>query len=196
MELKLLTYLYLVQYSAQEPEQAIMVVNTFIQDSQDPNPLILALAVRTMCRIELESVAENMVIPLKKLLSDTDLYVRKTAAFSGVKLYDDLLRDDNSMVVSNTTAALFETNESRNTIDLLLNAVNASSEWCQIILFDALTRYQPNSLDDLRFFIDRFIPFLKHGNPAVVIGSFRCIVLFMDQDETTTAKLFLHSSHL
>ena len=53
IELKKMAYLYLVTYSSQEPEQAIMAVNTFIQDSQDGNPLIRALAVRTMCRIRL-----------------------------------------------------------------------------------------------------------------------------------------------
>jgi vesicle coat complex subunit len=156
-----------------------------------------------------------MVIPLKKSLTDADPYVRKTAVFSVVKLYgiipetvenaklfDDLLQllhDDNPMVVSNTTAAIFEINERRttpiftlnsDTISLLLNTVNSSSEWCQIILFDALSRYQPNTPDDASFLIDRLLPFLKHGNPAVVIGSFRCVFLFMNQNETTTGRLF------
>jgi len=81
IELKKLVYLYLQTYSCAEPEQAIMAVNTLTTDSQDPNPVIRALAVRTMCRIHLENVAEYMVIPLKKCLSDRDAYVRKTAAF-------------------------------------------------------------------------------------------------------------------
>ena len=66
LELKKLPYFYLVTYSAQEPEQAIMAVNTFVQDAEDPSPVVGALAVRTMCRIRLESVADYMVI----LLSD------------------------------------------------------------------------------------------------------------------------------
>ena len=88
IQMKKLIYHYLVTYSSQEPEQSIMAVNTFIHDSEDPNPIIRALAVRTMCRIKLESVAEYMIIPLKKCLKDTDPYVRKTAAIAVAKLYD------------------------------------------------------------------------------------------------------------
>ena len=215
MELKKLTYLYLVNYSAQEPEQAIMAVNTFIQDSQDGNPLVRALAVRTMCRIKLENVAEHMIIPLKRTLSDSDPYVRKTAAFGVAKLYDvipdavenaqlftdllNLLKDENPMVVSNTTAAIFEINERRtspifvlnsDTIGPILNAINSCTEWCQVMLFDALGRYKPVSQEDAAFLIDRLIPFLKHSNPAVVIGAFKCIFLFMDSDERKPTKLF------
>lgn len=215
MELKKLTYLYLVTYSAQEPEQAIMAVNTFIQDSQDANPLVRALAVRTMCRIKLESVAEHMIIPLKKTLSDPDPYVRKTAAFGVGKLYDvipdaienaqlfkdllNLLSDENPMVVSNTTAAIFEINERRttpifelnsDTIGPILNALNSCTEWCQVMLLDALSRYHPVSAEDSSFLIDRLIPFLKHSNPSVVIGAFKCIFLFMDKDRKSTTALF------
>ena len=215
LELKKLTYLYLINYSEQEPEQAIMAVNTFIQDSQDGNPLVRALAVRTMCRIKLENVAEHMIIPLKKTLSDSDPYVRKTAAFGVAKLYDvipeavenanlfadllNLLRDENPMVVSNTTAAICEINERRttpiftlnsDTIGPILNAINSCTEWCQVILLDALSRYKPESQEDAAFLIDRLVPFLKHSNPAVVIGSFKCIFLFMETDTRKPAKIF------
>ena len=207
MELKKLVYLYLVNYSSQEPEQAIMTVGTFIKDSEDNNPLIRALAVRTMCRVKLESVAENMVIPLKRCLSDPDPYVRKTAAFGVSKLYDvipevvenahlfkdllNLLNDENPMVVSNTTAAIFEINERRtqsifhldsNTITPLLSTLSSSSEWCQINILDALSHYIPESPEDASFLIERLVPFLKHNNPGVVIGSFKCIFLYLDYD--------------
>ena len=215
LELKKLTYLYLIKYSEQEPEQAIMAVNTFIQDSQDGNPLVRALAVRTMCRIKLENVAEHMIIPLKRTLKDSDPYVRKTAAFGVAKLYDvipeavenaqlftdllTLLRDENPMVVSNTTAAICEINERRttpiftlnsDTIGPILNAINSCTEWCQVILLDALSRYKPESKEDAAFLIDRLVPFLKHSNPAVVIGSFKCIFLFMESDARKPAEIF------
>jgi vesicle coat complex subunit len=50
LELKKLTYLYVMNYAKAQPEQAILAVNTFVKDCQDPNPLIRALAVRTMGR--------------------------------------------------------------------------------------------------------------------------------------------------
>ena len=149
LSLKKLIYLYLVNYAETVPEEAIMAVNTFIQDSNDLNPLIRALAVKTMCRIRLQNVAEYMITPLKKALKDNDPYVRKTAAFGIVKLYEiipddvenanlfddlkSLLQDDNPMVISNTIAALLEINEKRktpifvlesSTVNLILNALN------------------------------------------------------------------------
>ena len=215
IELKKMAYLYLVTYSSQEPEQAIMAVNTFIQDSQDGNPLIRALAVRTMCRIRLQSVAEYMVIPLKKTLTDADPYVRKTAAFGVSKLFevipesvenaglfDDLLAllsDENPMVVANAAAAIFEINDRRSTpiftltsktITPILSATTSSTEWCQTILYDALSRYIPTTEQDADFLIERMVPFLKHRNPAVVIGAFRCVYQWMSAGSKNEAELF------
>jgi vesicle coat complex subunit len=51
LQLKRLVYLYLVTCSAQQPEQSIMVVNTFISDSTDGNPIIRALNVRSKIKI-------------------------------------------------------------------------------------------------------------------------------------------------
>ena len=215
IELKKMAYLYLVTYSSQEPEQAIMAVNTFIQDSQDGNPLIRALAVRTMCRIRLQSVAEYMVIPLKKTLSDADPYVRKTAAFGVSKLFDvipesvenaglfddllQLLSDENPMVVANAAAAIFEINDHRSTpiftlnsktVTPILSATTSCTEWCQTILYDALARYVPTTAEDADFLIERMIPLLKHRNPAVVIGAFRCVYQWMEVSQKGEQELF------
>jgi len=215
IELKKLSYLYLVQYSSQEPEQAIMTVNTFILDSQDDNPLVRALAVRTMCRIKLESVAEHMIVPLKKCLADKDPYVRKTAAFGVAKLYEiipeavenanlfadllNLLKDENPMVVSNTTSAIFEINDKRtspifllnaDTIGPLLSALSSCTEWCQTILLDTLAHYKPETSEDATFLIERLTPFLKHSNPSVVIGAFKCIFLLMEYDKRNPSEIF------
>lgn len=48
LELKKLVYLYLINYAKSQPEQALLSVNSFIKDANDPNPLIRALAIRTM----------------------------------------------------------------------------------------------------------------------------------------------------
>ena len=215
LELKRLVYNYIVTYSQEQSEESIMVVNTFVQDSQDGNPLVRALAIRTMGRIQIETVAEAMIIPLKQCLQDRDPFVRKTAALAVVKVYDtipeavenaelfklliNLMYDENPMVVSNTTAAILEINQKRSTpiftfdgscVPQIVNAIPASTEWCQTILLDALSTYEPDSPEKAAEMIDRLMPFLKSANPSVVIGAFKCIFLFMDFDDRRPQDLF------
>jgi hypothetical protein len=58
------------------------------------------------------------------------------------------------------------------------------------MLLDALSRYVPISSEDASFLIDRLIPMLKNSNPSVVVGSFKCIFLFMDKDTRKPGELF------
>ncbi|KAL8448608.1 hypothetical protein Emag_003923 [Eimeria magna] len=131
IELKKLVYLYVINYAKVQPELAILAVNTFRKDSLDPNPLIRALALRTMGYIRLEAIAEYLVEPLRRCCADPDPYVRKTAAICIAKLYDiradmvdaeqllDALRkmfsDSNPVVVSNAVAALAEISDASGT---------------------------------------------------------------------------------
>lgn len=114
LELKKLVYLYLINYAKTQPDLAIMAVNTFVKDCDDPNPLIRALAIRTMGCIRVERITEYLCDPLRKCLKDEDPYVRKTAAVCVAKLFDinptlaedqgflealkELLSDSNPMV--------------------------------------------------------------------------------------------------
>ena len=88
LELKKLVYLYMMNYSKSQPDMAIISVNTFVKDCEDPNPLIRALAVRTMGCIRVDKITEYLCEPLRKCLKDEDPYVRKTAAVSVAKLHD------------------------------------------------------------------------------------------------------------
>lgn len=92
----------------------ILVTDFALQDCEDPNPLIRALAVRTMGCIRVDKITEYLCEPLRKCLKDEDPYVRKTAAVCVAKLHDinaqmvedqgfldslrDLIADSNPMV--------------------------------------------------------------------------------------------------
>jgi AP-1 complex subunit beta-1 len=124
IEQKKLVYLYLMNYAKTHPELCILAVNTFVQDTEDPNPLIRALAVRTMGCIRVAKIVDYMQIPLLRTLADDNPYVRKTAALCVAKLYDlspemcqeygfiELLRkliaDPNPMVVANALLLMYE----------------------------------------------------------------------------------------
>ncbi len=112
------------------------------QDMEDSNPLIRALALRTVSYIHVREFVEATVPPLMKLLKDPDPYVRKTAAFCVAKLYDHdrvlveksdlidglnrMLKDENPTVVSSALAALMDIWERSETIKLTIDYTSAS----------------------------------------------------------------------
>lgn len=100
LELKKLVYLYLTNYAKTQPELVILAVNTFVKDSDDPNPLIRALAIRTMGCLRVEKIKDYLCDPLKKALNDDHPYVRKTAALCVAKLHDldEQLAYDNNFI--------------------------------------------------------------------------------------------------
>lgn len=88
IEQKKLVYLYLINYAKTQPDLVILAVNTFVKDSDDQNPLVRALAIRTMGCIRVEKIIDYLAGPLEKCLHDENPYVRKTAAICVAKLYD------------------------------------------------------------------------------------------------------------
>ena len=65
-------YLYLINYAKSQPELTLLAVNTFVKDANDPNPLIRALAVRTMGCIRVDRITEYLCEPLSRALRDED----------------------------------------------------------------------------------------------------------------------------
>ncbi|VDK69887.1 unnamed protein product [Litomosoides sigmodontis] len=203
VELKKLVYLYLMNYAKSQPDLAIMAVNTFVKDCEDPNPLIRALAVRTMGCIRVDKITEYLCEPLRKCMKDEDPYVRKTAAVCVAKLHDinaslvedqgfvdllnDLLSDSNPMVVANAVAALAEINESHvlieinsQTINKLLTALNECTEWGQVFILDALSSYQPKDEREAQNICERISPRLAHANAAVVLSSVKVLMKLVE----------------
>ncbi|XP_058825585.1 AP-1 complex subunit beta-1 isoform X2 [Topomyia yanbarensis] len=216
LELKKLVYLYLMNYAKSQPDMAIMAVNTFVKDlphsqlvkdCEDTNPLIRALAVRTMGCIRVDKITEYLCEPLRKCLKDEDPYVRKTAAVCVAKLYDisssmvedqgfldqlkDLLSDSNPMVVANAVAALSEINEaSANgqplvemnsaTINKLLTALNECTEWGQVFILDSLANYTPKDEREAQSICERITPRLAHANAAVVLSAIKVLMKLLE----------------
>lgn len=207
LELKKLVYLYLMNYAKSQPDMAIMAVNTFARDCDDPNPLIRALAVRTMGCIRVDKITEYLCEPLRKCLKDEDPYVRKTAAVCVAKLHDinsslvedqgflellrDLLSDSNPMVVANAVASLseisdaspsavqyFEINSA--TINKLLTALNECTEWGQIFILDSLANYSPRDEKEAQSICERVTPRLSHANAAVVLSAVKVLMKLME----------------
>ena len=205
IELKKLVYLYLINYAKSQPESALLAVNTFVKDANDPNPLIRALAVRTMGCIRVERITEYLCEPLQRCLKDDDPYVRKTAAICVAKLYDtsptnveergfldilrDLVADSNPTVVANAIAALNEIQEASgkdvmmmnsSVLHKLLAALNECTEWGQVFILDSLARYTPANGQEAEGIIERVTPRLQHANSAVVLSAVKIVLSYLD----------------
>lgn len=108
----------------------------------DTNPLVRALALRTISYIHVREFVQAAIQPVRRLLTDPDPYVRKTAALAVAKLYDhdrkyveasdligrlnNMLRDENPTVVSSALAALQDIWERSESITLTIDYASAS----------------------------------------------------------------------
>jgi vesicle coat complex subunit len=208
-----------MNYAKSQPDLAILAVNTFSKDCEDPNPLIRALAVRTMGCIRVDKITEYLCDPLRKCLKDEDPYVRKTAAVCVAKLHDinaqlveeqgfldllkELLSDSVPMVVANAVAALAEIGENSPaaaalgeldtpTVNKLLTALNECTEWGQVFILDSISVYQPTDDKEAQSICERVTPRLSHANAAVVLSSVKVLIKMMEllpQDSTYLTNL-------
>ncbi|KAF4692045.1 hypothetical protein FOZ60_014179, partial [Perkinsus olseni] len=205
IEVKKLVYLYVINYAKSQPELAILAVNTFRKDTMDPNPLIRALAVRTMGSIKLEQMTEYLLEPLRRCCKDQDPY-------GFVAVLKDMLSDANPMVVSNAGSsgvvavefvwvniiaaviALCEMQQQsgkrmmpldEKTVSNLLLALNECTEWAQVIILDAITMFQPKDSKQAKEMIERVSARLSHVNSAVVLSAIKVIMKMMEKLNNT-----------
>ena len=212
IEVKKLVYLYIMANARLNPGKAIIAVNTFVQDSMNTSPVIRALAIRTMLCVHVED--EHSCVPLSNALKDKNDYVRKTAAIGVLKLYHSnpkmcedqgfldelqvLLTDSSPMVVANAVMVLneiidnagYEMQKTAGLTSKLLNILQDCTEWGQVNVLDFLSKTRCGE-QDAQSLIDRVIPRLQQGNPAVLMSTIRCIVSHLDvlSDEKKRAVL-------
>ncbi|KAJ3271359.1 hypothetical protein HDV01_006864 [Terramyces sp. JEL0728] len=194
LELKKLIYLYLINYAKTQPELVILAVNTFVKDSDDPNPLIRALAIRTMGCLRVEKIFDYLMDPLKKSLKDDDPYVRKTSALCISKLFDlnpqTAIENGFVQVIANAVAALSEITEASVQKDILvindviltklLAALNECTEWGQTCILTTLATYRPKNAREASDIIERVIPRLQHVNASVVLAAVKVLMVYLD----------------
>jgi AP-2 complex subunit beta-1 len=172
---------------------------------EDTNPLVRALALRTISYIHVKDFVHSTVEPLRGLLKDNDPYVRKTAAMCVAKLYDHdqnmventdlipelnkMLRDENPTVVSSALASLMDIWERSESIKLTIDYPSASkivqimsdcSEWGQTFILEALMNYVPQECSEAGILAERIAPRLSHSNSSVVLTCIRVILYLMN----------------
>ena len=99
--------MYIINYSRVRPDDAIMSINLFRKDAANrANPIIRALAVRTMSSLRVPKLNEYLVEPLKAALNDEDPYVRKTAVLSVPKMFEIAPDDPETLNLVNSLETL------------------------------------------------------------------------------------------
>ncbi|KAH0543317.1 AP-1 complex subunit beta-1 [Glutinoglossum americanum] len=204
-------------YAKSHPDLCILAVNTFVQDSEDPNPLVRALAIRTMGCIRVDKMVDYMEEPLRKTLRDESPYVRKTAAICVAKLFDlnpamclengfletlqEMIGDSNPMVVANSVTALAEISESAPetkalqvtpvTLKKLLMALNECTEWGRVTILTTLAEYHAADVKEAEHICERVSPQFQHVNPSVVLAAVKVVFLHMRNIGPELGKQYL-----
>ncbi|KAG9243973.1 adaptin N terminal region-domain-containing protein [Calycina marina] len=217
LDQKKLVYLYLMNYAKSHPDLCILAVNTFVQDSEDPNPLVRALAIRTMGCIRVDKMVDYMEEPLRKTLRDESPYVRKTAAICVAKLFDlsptmclengfletlqELMGDPNPMVVANAVTALAEINETAPeakalrvttaTLERMLIALPECTEWGRVTILTTLADYVGADEKESAHICERIAPQFQHVNPSVVLAAVKVVFLHMRNVSPELNKTYL-----
>jgi len=110
------------------------------------------------------------------------------------------LQDGNAIVVANAAAALYEISKeagknyiktNKETIGKLLNALNETNEWGKVYILESIINYKPKENKEAEEIIERISPFLQHANPAVVLGSTKNMLHFLEFIETEENKNIL-----
>ncbi|CAD6503076.1 BgTH12-02746 [Blumeria graminis f. sp. triticale] len=217
LDQKKLVYLYLMNYAKSHPDLCILAVNTFVQDSEDPNPLVRALAIRTMGCIRVDKMVDYMEEPLRKTLRDESPYVRKTAAICVAKLFDlnstmclengfletlqEMIGDPNPMVVANSVTALIEINEAAPatkalqvtpaSLKKMLMALNECTEWGRVTILSTLANYKARDLKESEHICERVSPQFQHVNASVVLAAVKVVFLHMKNINPELNKQYL-----
>ena len=87
IEIRKLEYIFLLRYAEQEPDLALLSINSFQKDLSDKNQISRAMALRVMSGIRVPVISPIVLLGIKKCITDPSPYVRKTAAHAIPKCY-------------------------------------------------------------------------------------------------------------
>lgn len=87
LEVKKLVYIYLIHHAEQEPDLALLSINTIQKSLSDSNPQVRALALKTMSGIRVPVISQIVSLAIKKGTGDMSPYVRRAAAMAIPKCF-------------------------------------------------------------------------------------------------------------
>lgn len=176
---KRLTYCYLRQYSHMHPEKTVLQVGSFVKDTLNESPLMRGAAIRAMTSLEVGIMSDFVKAPLRRLLHDSDAYVRRNAvmgvlkaicvsnALTNSELLDrvvELLLDDSPSVVATAIIALQELSQRGIISDAqqhftkakhhFVKLLDTATEWPAFYILEALgASFTGENVEDAEVFV-------------------------------------------
>ncbi|XP_006459251.1 hypothetical protein AGABI2DRAFT_177251 [Agaricus bisporus var. bisporus H97] len=199
LEIRKLVYIYLLRYAEQEPDLALLSINTFQKDLTDSNPLIRAMALRVLSGIRVSMIGNIVVLAIKKCAADISPYVRKTAALAIprcseldpahltplIEIITNMLKERSPLAIGSVAVAFEAVCPTR--LDLLhkhyrrlCRILVDVDEWGQIDLMNLLLRYARIMLPrpigdevdvDVKLLLQSVEPVLMSCNPASIMAA-------------------------
>ncbi|TRY51190.1 AP complex subunit beta [Cryptosporidium tyzzeri] len=121
---KKIIYLYLTHYAERNSELALLMVNTLRKDSEDEDPVIRSLALRSFSSLKIPIAIEYIEPILKNGLSDSVGYVRKTAVMGCLKFFQYSKEDFFNTNILDILICMLNTELDPNTITNLIYVLN------------------------------------------------------------------------
>jgi len=203
--IKKMIYMYLCNYATSHPDLAKMCINTLQKDCGNDDPMVRGLALRSLSSLRLPEMVEYIAEPLRRALTDSHAYVRKTAVMGSLKLHHldpstfeksnfvnilyDMIRDHDAAVVTNCIIVLNEVMSSgphggmalnRAIILHLLNRLREFSEFGIVIILDLVSRYIPADEEEGYQIMNLLDPILRTSNTSAFMAVIKVFLSMSD----------------
>ena len=183
-------------------------------DLKGPNQKIRGLALRSLCSLKFEGVAEYVQQAIDLGLADHDPYVKKTAIIGCIKLFHmnksnfkknttyleqlyELTRDNDALVVINAIEAINEITADKGGIDIsrqlvinLLNRIREFNEWGQSVILDMCAKYRPENREEMFDIMNLLEDRFKHASSSVVLGAIKVFLHLTDGDVELSKQVY------
>lgn len=213
LEVRKLCCEYISTYATTNPD-AEDAIPFFSRFHSDPNPFLRVLSLKTMVSINRKEFLNLSITSCKRLFSDKDPDVRKSAAYAAGQIYqhdparaeregliellNQSLYDENSSVISSALASLGTVIENSKTLNLkidknhaltLIKLLRATNEWQQTYILNALMSYTPQNEDEALNLIEAVLPSLQHENSSVVMNAIKVVIYYCNYARNPELRL-------
>jgi len=210
---KKMIYLYLENYAELNPSLALLAINTFIKECDNPAHKIRGLALRSLCGLRSQLSSAEIKQQVVQMLDDPEPYVQRTAVYGCLKIHRasptffedfnlvnqfyNMLRSPNSVVVVAVINVLNEVLEDQggmatNTkiISYLLGRLKDFGDYGSSVVFDLISKYTCKDEKEILYILNILDSKLKSANTNLVFAVIRVFLLVTASNPDLQNKVY------